>query len=196
MGLNLPVRWLLANRGSLLRILPRIVGNEGLAGFVRMEIARLLAEGFGQLVLRRVGLDTKEVVEGDVLAFGFGDLVAEAEDFMVWRKLSAESPQSVATGCIHTTRRISGPKVAIERERNGTGKVTHLLLSKQRRMLRRCTAPVQARRETSWLGDVVVALLVRDREQMISSAVKPLEKGTWPNRSVLAMDETLGLQLA
>ena len=90
MGFNLPVGGLLADRGSLLLVILGIVGNKDLAGLVGMEVARLLAESLGQLVLGRAGLDAEEVVEGDVLAFGLDHLVAETEDFMIWCKLSAK----------------------------------------------------------------------------------------------------------
>lgn len=43
------------------------------------------------MVLRRVGLDTEEIVKGDILALDFGDFVTDAKDFVVWRKPSANS---------------------------------------------------------------------------------------------------------
>lgn len=43
------------------------------------------------MVLRRVGLDTEEIVKSDILALDFGDFVTQAEDFVVWRQLSANS---------------------------------------------------------------------------------------------------------
>ena len=54
-------------RLAFLIVVLAIVGNEDLAGLVGVQFARLFAVGFGQFVLRCAGLDTKEVVEGDVL---------------------------------------------------------------------------------------------------------------------------------
>jgi hypothetical protein len=57
--------------------------DEALAGLVGMEPCRLLAIGLVQLVLRCAGLDSKEVVEGDIVALSSGNLVANAEDLVV-----------------------------------------------------------------------------------------------------------------
>lgn len=86
------VRLLLGRLLSLWIVL-RIFGNKGLAGLVRVEFARLLAEGFGQLILGRAGLDAEEIVEGDVGAICFGNFVTDAEDFVVCSALSASSSQ-------------------------------------------------------------------------------------------------------
>jgi len=83
--LNFLVGWL------LLVVLLSIVGNKDLAGLVRVKFARLLAEGLGQLVLGGAGLDTEEIVEGDIGAVCFGHFVTDTEDFVVCRKLSASS---------------------------------------------------------------------------------------------------------
>jgi hypothetical protein len=45
----------------------------------------------GQLVLGGAGLDTEEIVEGDIGAVCFGHFVTDTEDFVVCRKLSASS---------------------------------------------------------------------------------------------------------
>jgi hypothetical protein len=69
--------------------LPRIVGDEDLAGFVGVQLARALAVGFGQVVLGGAGLDAEQVVKGDIGTLGGSDLVTEAEDFMVCEYMSA-----------------------------------------------------------------------------------------------------------
>lgn len=79
------------------------------------------------MVLRRVGLDTEEIVKSDILALDFGDFVTKAEDFMVWRKPSANSLQVVATGCTHAPRRISGRKQAIGRRHSWINKIRNSL---------------------------------------------------------------------
>jgi len=79
--LNLLVGWLLL-ASHLLLVLLEIV-DVGLAGLVRVKLARLLAVGLCQLVLRRAGLDAEEVVEGDILALRFGDFITDTEDFVV-----------------------------------------------------------------------------------------------------------------
>lgn len=73
-----------AGRVALLLVLLSVVGNEGLAGLVGVHLARLLAVGLSYLVLRRAGLNAEQVVEGDILAFGLCNLVAEPEDFVVY----------------------------------------------------------------------------------------------------------------
>lgn len=57
-----------ARRLSLLLVPERIGRDEVLAGFVGVDLARLLAVGLVQLVLRRRGLDAEQVVEGNVCA--------------------------------------------------------------------------------------------------------------------------------
>jgi hypothetical protein len=69
--------------------LPRIVGDEDLAGLVGVQLARALAVGFGQVVLGGAGLDAEQVVKGDIGTLGGSDLVTEAEDFMVCEYMSA-----------------------------------------------------------------------------------------------------------
>jgi hypothetical protein len=76
---------------ALLVVVFRIVGDEDLAGLVGVKLARPLAVGFGQLLLRRAGLDAEEIVERDIVALGFGNFIADAEDFVVCNKLSASS---------------------------------------------------------------------------------------------------------
>jgi len=60
-----------------------VVCDESLAGLVRVQLARLLAVGLGQLVLRGAGRDAEQVVECDVAALGLSDLVVQAKDFVV-----------------------------------------------------------------------------------------------------------------
>ena len=60
-----------------------IVGNEALAGLVRVEEARLLAEALVQFLLRSARLDAEEIVEGDIGAIVGYDFVVETEDLMV-----------------------------------------------------------------------------------------------------------------
>jgi hypothetical protein len=76
---------------ALLLVLLLEVGDELLAGLVRMKLCRLLAVGLVQLVLRCAGLDAEKVVEGDIVALGGGNLVADAEDLVVCRPMSASS---------------------------------------------------------------------------------------------------------
>lgn len=78
-----------AGRCALLLVRLLVLVDEALTGLVGMESCRLLAVGLVQLVLRRAGLDAEEVVEGDVATLGSGDLVADAEDLVVWRRVSA-----------------------------------------------------------------------------------------------------------
>jgi hypothetical protein len=80
-----------------------------------VKFARLLAEGLGQLVLRRAGLDTEEIVEGDIGAVCFSNFVTDAEDFVVCGKLSASSSQLELGKCMWG-RRICGRKHAMEDE--------------------------------------------------------------------------------
>jgi hypothetical protein len=70
-----------------------IFGDKDLARLVGVKLARLLAVGFGELVLRRAGLDAEEIVEGNIAALCFGDLVTDAEDFVICEMLSAGSSQ-------------------------------------------------------------------------------------------------------
>jgi hypothetical protein len=68
---------------ALLLVVLLVLVDELLAGLVGMKLRRLLAVGLVQLVLRRAGLDSEELVEGDIVALGGGNLVADTEDLMV-----------------------------------------------------------------------------------------------------------------
>lgn len=65
------------------------IGLELLLNLVRMQRARLLAVGLGNVIMRGRGRDLEDVVEcGAGVSFVGGDLVADAEDFTVWTSAS------------------------------------------------------------------------------------------------------------
>lgn len=83
-GVDLALGGGLGDLLALLFVLEDALGLEGLARLVRVLLARLLADGLVQLVLRGRGLDAEQIVEGDVGAIVGDDFVAEAEDLVVW----------------------------------------------------------------------------------------------------------------
>jgi hypothetical protein len=72
--------------------------DEALAGLVGVKPRRLLAVGLVQLVLRCAGLDSKEVVEGDIVALGGSNLVTDAEDLVVCLDVSKAA---ALAQCVH-----------------------------------------------------------------------------------------------
>lgn len=88
-SINLPLRCLLDDLLALLLVLQDALGLETLAGFVGMQLARLLTVGLGQLILRGRGLHAEQIVESDIFAAVQSDFIAQAEYLVVCSRVLA-----------------------------------------------------------------------------------------------------------
>jgi hypothetical protein len=97
------LRWALADLdsrcGALLLVGLLVFIDEDLASLVGVQPCRLLAVGLVHFIVRCAGLDAKEVVESDIVALGSGNLVADAEDLVICRRLSVSRRCSARRLC-------------------------------------------------------------------------------------------------